>query len=134
MRYDMLMLNINKLVKNYGFGDVLTDISFSINEGEKVAIVGNNGCGKSTLLKIIAGLENYKSGNITIKKGAVVEYLEQGDTADTQQGVCYEILNNVFNSLHKMEEELLNYEQQMCTETDVNKLDIIIKRYSNLQE
>lgn len=130
----MLMLNINKLAKNYGFGDVLTDVSFSINEGEKVAIVGNNGCGKSTLLKIIAGKENCKSGNITIKKGSIVEYLEQGDTADTQKGICYNILNEVFAPLHKMEEELLNYEEQMCVETDVDKLNILVNRYSYLQE
>ena len=95
----MIILNVNKIQKNYGFGDVLKDISFSLNEGEKVAIVGDNGCGKSTLLKIIAGIENYKFGSVTVKKDSVVEYLEQGDKADNTKGICIDILNSAFENL-----------------------------------
>lgn len=130
----MLILNINKLTKNYGFGNVLNELSFSINEGEKVAIVGSNGCGKSTLLKIIAGIENYKTGNISIKKNTVVKYLEQGDKSDTQTGICIDILNSAFSHLQQMENQLKEYENQMCLETDVNKLNVLINRYSYLQE
>lgn len=130
----MLILNINKLTKNYGFGNVLNELSFSINEGEKVAIVGSNGCGKSTLLKIIAGIENYKSGNISIKKNTIVKYLEQGDKSDTQTGICIDILNSAFSHLQQMENQLKEYENQMCLETDVNKLNVLINRYSYLQE
>lgn len=133
-RYDMIILNVNKVAKDYGFGDVLKDISFTLNEGEKVAIVGDNGTGKSTLLKIIAGIENYKNGSITLKKDAVVEYLEQGDKSDNQKGMCIEILNSAFENLFKIEQELLNYEQQMSNETNVENLNILIKRYSYLQE
>lgn len=133
-RYDMIILNVNKVAKDYGFGDVLKDISFTLNEGEKVAIVGDNGTGKSTLLKIIAGIENYKNGSITLKKDAVVEYLEQGDKSDNQKGMCIEILNSAFENLFKIEQELLNYEQQMANETNVENLNILIKRYSYLQE
>lgn len=130
----MIILNVNKIQKNYGFGDVLKDISFTLNEGEKVAVVGDNGCGKSTLLKIIAGIENFRSGSITIKKDAVVEYLEQGDKADNTKGICIDILNSAFENLHKLENELKDYEYQMCEETDTEKLDVLIRRYSYLQE
>lgn len=130
----MIILNVNKVSKNYGFGNVLKDVSFTLNESEKVAIVGDNGCGKSTLLKMIAGIENFKSGNITIKKDCVVEYLEQGDVSDTTKGICIDILNSAFKHLHKIEQELKNYEQQMCVVTDAEQLNILIKRYSNLQE
>jgi len=130
----MIILNVNKIQKNYGFGDVLKDISFSLNEGEKVAIVGDNGCGKSTLLKIIAGIENYKFGSVTVKKDSVVEYLEQGDKSDNTKGICIDILNSAFEKLHKIENELKDYEQQMCEETDSEKLDVLIRRYSHLQE
>ena len=53
----MIILNIDKISKNFGFGQLFEDISFSLNEAESISIVGPNGCGKSTLLKIIAGLE-----------------------------------------------------------------------------
>ena len=64
----MIILDVNKLTKSYGFGQVLNNISFTVNENERIAIVGENGCGKSTLLKIIAGLEKKDSGQINIKK------------------------------------------------------------------
>lgn len=130
----MIILNVNNVAKNYGFGEVLKEVSFTLNEGEKVAIVGDNGSGKSTLLKLIAGIESFKNGSITIKKDAVVQYLEQGDKTDNLKGVCIDILNSAFSSLHIMEQELLSYERQMTEETDVEKLDAIIKRYSYLQE
>ena len=83
---------------------------------------------------MIAGIENFKSGNITIKKDCVVEYLEQGDVSDTTKGICIDILNSAFENLYKMEQELKDYEQQMFVETDVDQLNILIKRYSYLQE
>lgn len=54
----MKILDVNKISKNFGYGQVFKDISFSLNEGESISIVGPNGCGKSTILKIIAGLES----------------------------------------------------------------------------
>ena len=122
----MIILNVNKVSKNYGFGDVLKEFSFTLNEGEKVAIVGDNGCGKSTLLKIIAGIENYREGSITIKKDSVVQYLEQGDVSDATKGICIDILNSSFKDFHKMEQELKDYEQQMCVETDAEQLNKLI--------
>ena len=106
----MIILNVNKVSKSYGFGELLKEISFSVNDGEKIAIVGENGCGKSTLLKMIAGIETCKDGLITIKKNAIVEYLEQGDNADIKQGVCKDILNSAFDHLKDLKQELEDYE------------------------
>ena len=130
----MIILNVNKIAKDYGFGELIKDISFTLNEGEKVAVVGENGSGKSTLLKMIAGIESCKSGSISTKKDCVIEYLEQGDKSDNTKGICINILNSAFSHLDAMQQELLNYEQLMCVEQDVEKLDVLIRRYSHLQE
>ena len=130
----MIILDVNKINKTFGFGKLLEDVSFSVNEKERIAIVGDNGCGKSTLLKIIAKYEHPDSGTISLKKDCVVEYLEQGDVADSRTGTCYEILNSAFEKLHKMEKVLKDYELKLQTETNNKDIDIIIKRYCNLQE
>lgn len=130
----MIILDVNKVTKSFGFGKLLENISFSINEGERVAIVGRNGCGKSTLLKLIARIENVDSGVISIKKDAVVGYLEQGDVTDTLQGKSIDILRSAFDTLNKMNEELAGLEHKLCTTFDDGELNQYIKRYSLLQE
>lgn len=130
----MMILNVNKLTKNYGLSGIFEDISFSINEGEKLAIVGENGAGKSTLLKIIAGIENATSGVICFKKGTKIEYLEQGDNFDTKAGTCNAILLSAFDFLLPIKNKLEEYERLMTSEQDTDKLNNIIKTYCNLQE
>ena len=65
----MIILDVNKLSKNFGYGQLFEDVSFSLNEGESISIVGPNGCGKSTLLKLIAGLERADFGSVSIPNG-----------------------------------------------------------------
>lgn len=129
-----MILNVNKVTKSFGFGEILKDVSFTVNEGEKVALVGENGAGKSTLLKIIAGIEVCKTGEISFKKGTKLEYFEQGDNSDVKTGICSEILHSAFDFLHPIEQDLKNYEQDMANETDAEKLDTLVKRYCALQE
>ena len=130
----MLLLNVNKVCKSFGFGKLLDNLSFTINDGERIAIVGKNGCGKSTLLKLIVKLERLDSGDITIKKDATVEYLEQGDVADSKTGKCIDILKSAFSNLYQIEDRMHEYEQKMLTETDDAALNKLIATYSNLQE
>ena len=131
----MIILDLNKVNKDFGFGNLFEDVSFAINEGERIAIVGNNGCGKSTLLKIISGQETSTSGVISIKKGAVVQYLEQGDKTDTLKGKSIDILKSAFTELYNMEQVLKDMEQQMCdSNLSEHELSKLISQYSNLQE
>lgn len=63
----MNLLSVENLSKSYGEKLLLNNISFGINEGDKIGIIGINGTGKSTLLKIITGIESYETGNIIQK-------------------------------------------------------------------
>lgn len=71
------MIKAKKLHKNYGSLPVLTDVSFSLERGQKVALVGGNGTGKTTLLKIIAGLEELDGGVLEFVQDACIGYLPQ---------------------------------------------------------
>jgi ATP-binding cassette subfamily F protein 3 len=71
------MLKINNLHKSYGATVVISDISFSLERGQKVALVGSNGSGKSTLLRLIAGIEELDAGDIAFSKNSCIGYLPQ---------------------------------------------------------
>ena len=130
----MIILDVNKVSKSFGFGNILNKVSFSINEGEKIALVGTNGAGKSTLLKLIAHIEKLDSGTISIKKDSKVEYLEQGDVADSKSGSCRDLLYSAFEKLNEMEIALTNYERKMSNTLDSNELNSLIEKYSSLLE
>ena len=86
-----MLLSVREIEKRFGGEQVFSDISFTLDEGHKVALVGRNGAGKSTLMKIIAGLEEADSGTMKMTSGRTVSYLPQevaaGDTDQT--GVEY---------------------------------------------
>jgi len=75
------MLKVNNLNKSYGATVVISDITFSLEQGQRVALVGNNGSGKSTLLRLIAGVEESDGGEIIFTKNACIGYLPQDTSA-----------------------------------------------------
>lgn len=101
----MIILDVNKLTKNFGFGTLFENLSFSLNEGESISIVGPNGCGKSTLLKIIAGLERADSGTVNIKKGAKCAYLDQTASSIQDSRKVKDILKDSFEEINAMEKD-----------------------------
>ena len=72
-----MYLSVKGIEKIYQGQEVLSDISFSVDEGQKIALVGRNGIGKSTILKIIAGIEKADSGSVVFASGKVATYLPQ---------------------------------------------------------
>ncbi|PSF37439.1 multidrug ABC transporter ATP-binding protein [Aphanothece hegewaldii CCALA 016] len=78
----MTVFTLRSLSKDFGIKEILKDASFSLDEGDKVGLIGTNGSGKSTLLKMIAGLEPIDGGEIWINSGSKVIYLPQQPNLD----------------------------------------------------
>ncbi len=79
----MSVIKAKNIKKNYGYLTVLNGVTFSLERGQKVALVGRNGVGKTTLLRIIAGLEEMDSGRLDIAKGTRIGYLPQDFNSDS---------------------------------------------------
>lgn len=130
----MIILDVNKLTKNFGYGSLFEDLSFSLNEGESISIVGPNGCGKSTLLKIIAGIYKQDSGTVSIKKDAEVAYLDQTSSDRIDDRQVYDILKEAFHLLNEMEKRLKKYESDLLVAQDSDKYNKTLNQYCKLVE
>lgn len=73
----MTLFTLRSVHKDFGIKEILRDASFSLEEGDKVGVIGTNGSGKSTLLKMIAGLEPFDGGDFWVNSGAKIVYLPQ---------------------------------------------------------
>ena len=71
------ILNANELVLSHGFEQLLDGVSFQLEAGQKVGLVGRNGCGKSSLLKLLTRRDLPNSGTVTVTKGVRIGYLPQ---------------------------------------------------------
>jgi ABC transport system ATP-binding/permease protein len=87
----MTIFTLRSLKKDFGIKEILKDASFSLDEGDRVGLIGTNGSGKSTLLKIIAGLESYSEGELWINSGSRVVYLPQQPELDDNRTVLEQI-------------------------------------------
>ena len=88
----MIILSCNNLNKSFGVDSILEDISFTINEGDKVGIIGVNGTGKTTLFKIISNEYGYDSGEIYTSKDCEIGYLEQNTNFYSENTILEEVL------------------------------------------
>lgn len=132
----MQILSVNNISKNFGFGLLFSDVSFSLNEGETISIVGPNGCGKSTLLKIIAGIEKADQGQISIKKNAKVSYLDQTGASKNDNRKVYDILKESFGILFELDNSIKLIEKKMIDNPEnqeiINKYCKQIDRFNEL--
>jgi len=90
----MHYVTVEGLTKSFGINPLFQDISFHINEGDKIALVARNGVGKSTLLRILAGQETADSGTVWINKDVTVALFEQDPKFDEEKTV----LENIFHT------------------------------------
>ncbi|GAB4305515.1 MAG: ABC-F family ATP-binding cassette domain-containing protein [Geminocystis sp.] len=88
----MTVLTVKSLKKDFGIKEILKDANFSIEEGDKVGLIGVNGSGKSTLLKMLAGWEANDGGEMQVKSGAKIIYLPQQPEIDPENTVLQQVL------------------------------------------
>ena len=111
-------LQIDELTKSYGDRVLFSDVTFGINEGDKVGLIAKNGTGKTTLLRIIAGLEDYDSGKITFHNDLRVGYLEQMPSFFSSKSVidtCLEGDDPVSCALRNYEHALQGGDTELLT-------------------
>lgn len=111
------MLGINNVFIKYGDRTVLDKISLSINEGDRVGLVGLNGAGKSTLLKIMAGDISPHAGNIVRPNGTTIGFLHQDMSLPKGKTVLEETLS-ILAEVKKLEADIDNINHQIETRTD----------------
>lgn len=129
----MIDISLHKITKNYGFGDILKDISLDINKGEKIALIGENGCGKTTILKMVNAIEKPTSGTISIRKNASIGYLSQIPDQKDNNLKVKDLLYKSIDNILSMEQALKNYEEKM-SRAQGRELEKLIIKYTNLQE
>ncbi len=129
------MISVDGLTVEFGGSALFSDISFVINEKERIALMGKNGAGKSTLLKILAGVREPTRGKVSAPKDTVIAYLPQHLMTEDGRTV-FEETAQAFAHLHEMEAEIaaLNKELETRTDYESDSYMELIERVSTLSE
>ncbi len=129
------MISIDALAVEFSGSVLFSDVSFVINENDKIALMGKNGAGKSTLLKILAGINKPTRGSISAPKDYKIAYLPQHLLTEDNATV-FEETSKAFASLFEMKDEIdtLNHELTVRTDYDSDDYYKIIERVSELSE
>ena len=125
-----MILSVQNISKAFGINQILSDVSFHIEEKEKIAIVGINGSGKTTLLKIIMGNESADEGQVVVAKDTSIGYLSQHQDISFDNTIHAEMLETK-RYLIDMEEKIRSLEKDM-KHADGEELEKIMNTYNNL--
>lgn len=133
----MPVIQIQHLTKYFGATPLFKDVSFQLEPGEKVALVGANGTGKTTLLRCLAGLEDYDQGEIILSKGVRVSYLTQSMEEEALEQSLSEFMLEEYRDLIELRKEIKRLERLMAAEevfTQEDKLNKVMKEYGAATE
>lgn len=123
----MHYVSVENLTKAYGIQPLFENISFNIEEGDKIALIARNGFGKSTLLKILAGQETADEGKVWVNKEVTVALFEQEPTFIEEKT----ILENIFHHDHPIINAIAEYEAA-CDEDSPEKMNAAIMKVDEL--
>ena len=132
----MIVLSCKNISKSYGIDEILKDVTVSINEGDKVGIIGANGEGKSTLFKILSKQLSFDDGELFIDKNKTMGYLSQHLDLSNDNTIYDEMLT-VFSNLIDLENKLSTLEEKMNEPYDESNADYhnkLFKDYTTCQE
>jgi ATPase components of ABC transporters with duplicated ATPase domains len=129
------MITVDGLTVEFSGATLFKDISFSINEKDRIALMGKNGAGKSTLLKILAGAQKPTRGKVSAPKDTVIAYLPQHLMTDNCRTV-FEEAARAFASIFDMEQRINEINEQLATRTDYESESYyqLIEEVSTLSE
>ncbi len=111
------MITIDGLAVEFSGDTLFSDVSFVVNENDKIALMGKNGAGKSTMMKIIAGVQKPTRGNVRAPKDAVIAYLPQHLLTDDSCTV-FEEASKAFKQIFEMRDEMDRLNKELETRTD----------------
>lgn len=129
------MITVNDVAVEFGGSALFSDVTFAINENDKIALMGKNGAGKSTLLKIIAGVNKPTRGNVSAPKEAVIAYLPQHLLTEDNCTVMEET-SKAFSEIFEMKSEIDKINEELTVRTDYESDEYmkLIERVSELSE
>lgn len=131
----MILISMQNVQKSFGVQAVLRDVTFSLQKGEKMGLIGVNGCGKTTLMRLISGEETADDGAIHKNKDLRIGYLAQVDDI-TLTDTVWDALLRVFEPVIAMEKRLKALEDEMaaCPATDPEKMMRLTGEYQRVSE
>lgn len=125
-----MILGLKDIEKSFGTEEILKKISFSVEDGEKIALIGVNGAGKSTLFKIIIGELSVDKGDMFIPKEAKIGYFSQNLEIDSNKNIYDELLT-VFEHIILLENKQRQLEHKM-NELQGDELEQVLNEYSHI--
>lgn len=128
----MIELSINNLTKYYGASKLFEHISFEVKTGERVGLIGQNGCGKTTIMKIIMGVEEFQGGEISLRKGAKIGYLNQIPNYPVNTK-SMDVIRSAYESIFAIKKEMDKLEESF-EQLSGDSLDKALKKYGDLTE
>ncbi|KUJ90147.1 MAG: ABC transporter-like protein [Thermoanaerobacter thermocopriae] len=128
----MAIITVSNVTKSYGIDIILQNISFIVNEGDKIGVIGENGAGKSTLFNLLAGFTEADSGTISISTNKI-GYLQQNTVIESEKSI-YEEVKTVFDEIFQLEKQIKSLEEKISQTKDSHLLDKLFLEYSFLTD
>lgn len=130
----MIIVSANNLTKTYGIDIIFNNLSFNINENDRIGLVGVNGAGKTTLLNILSERIPYDTGEFFISNSTTIGYLQQTSQFESNNTVYDEMLS-IFEEVIGLEKEITELEHQIASLSEQGKnIDKALNTYAKLTE
>ena len=130
----MVILSATGITKAYGINSILADISFHVNQGDKIGIVGDNGAGKTTLLSILSGELSYDSGDFYLSQNTAVGILRQKDNFSSEKTVREEMLG-LFAETIALEQRMAELSHEISARSAAGEdVENMLHQYDDMNE